>query len=716
VSKKKQPETDPEYEAYKDRQAEISRRRSERGREIGDIPPIANVRRRSRCRRSLKAFCETYNPAAFYLGWSDAHLNAIARIEEAATLGALYAFAMARGSGKSTLCRMAALWAVSYGHARYVFLIGATDPKAHDALDSIKTLVRFGETYAGDFPEIAYPVQRLGGIANRSAGQTCGGESTQIEWSGNAVVLPTVPPPENWPKSWPLRSDGKVPTSGAVVGTSGLSGEGIRGSLLTLTTGEMVRPDLVLLDDPQTAESARSRTQNVTREQLVSADVLGMAGPDRAIAAVMPCTVIAPGDFIDNVLDRSKHPLWRGERSGILQSLPTNLTAWDAYFEAYRRCALKEPPDFSESNAHYLAHRAALDEGAEATWADRLKAGEVSAVQHAMNLYCRDRRAFMAEYMNRPEPLPGLGAAEDLDAGEVAKKLNRVPRAAVPPEATRLTAFVDVGGQVLYYAVCAWAESFGGAVIDYGTCPGQSRTYFAAADARPSLADLYPRHDETARVYAGLKATVEAVAGRPYRKADGTELRVELCLVDSGWATETVYQFCRQTPFAATVMPSKGYAIGAGGNPMANWASKPGERVGTNWRLSKARLLTFDPNWWKSFVVARLATPPGGAGSLMLFGESADAHRLFADHLVSEYRVRTHGRGRDVDEWKLRPDRPDNHWFDCLTGCAVAASVLGVKWSAAGAAGEAERPAAAREKVKLSDIQKQKRAAKGATR
>jgi hypothetical protein len=39
----------------------------------------------------------------------------------------------------------------------------------------------------------------------------------------------------------------------------------------------------------------------------------------------------------------------------------------------------------------------------------------------------------------------------------------------------------------------------------------------------------------------------------------------------------------------------------------------------------------------------------------------------------------THGHGRDVQEWKLKPSRPDNHWLDCLVGCAVAASICGVK-------------------------------------
>ncbi|MCC6286201.1 MAG: hypothetical protein IT439_13020, partial [Phycisphaerales bacterium] len=43
----------------------------------------------------------------------------------------------------------------------------------------------------------------------------------------------------------------------------------------------------------------------------------------------------------------------------------------------------------------------------------------------------------------------------------------------------------------------------------------------------------------------------------------------------------------------------------------------------------------------------------------------------------SEYRVRTEGRGRTVDEWKLRVDGLDNHWLDGLVGCAVAASMHG---------------------------------------
>ena len=50
---------------------------------------------------------------------------------------------------------------------------------------------------------------------------------------------------------------------------------------------------------------------------------------------------------------------------------------------------------------------------------------------------------------------------------------------------------------------------------------------------------------------------------------------------------------------------------------------------------------------------------------------------MFADHLTAEHKVKTTGRGRDVDEWKIRAEGTDNHFFDCVVGAAVAASMVG---------------------------------------
>src|SRR5262249_47272049 len=98
------------------------------------------------------------------------------------------------------------------------------------------------------------------------------------------------------------------------------------------------------------------------------------------------------------------------------------------------------------------------------------------------------------------------------------------------------------------------------------------------------------------------------------------------------------------------------------------------------------RHVVYDTNYWKSFVHARLAVAMGDRGCLSLFGDRPELHRLFADHLTAEYRVKTQGRGRTVDEWKLRPERADNHLPDGVVGCSVAASVQGVRFSPSGAA------------------------------
>src|SRR5581483_6577574 len=96
-----------------------------------------------------------------------------------------------------------------------------------DTIAAVKMFARFLPEYAADFPEISHAARSLAGIANRASGQLCEGEPTMIEWSQDRIVMPTVPPPENWPRSWPLREDGMVPTAGRVVGASGLTGDGI---------------------------------------------------------------------------------------------------------------------------------------------------------------------------------------------------------------------------------------------------------------------------------------------------------------------------------------------------------------------------------------------------------------------------------------------------------------------------------------------------------
>mgnify|MGYP006955163266 CR=1 FL=1 len=73
-------------------------------------------------------------------------------------------------------------------------------------------------------------------------------------------------------------------------------------------------------------------------------------------------------------------------------------------------------------------------------------------------------------------------------------------------------------------------------------------------------------------------------------------------------------------------------------------------RIGHHWRIPsttgkrQVRHVLIDTNYWKSFVDARLAVPMGDRGCRSLFGAKPETHRLFAEHLTAEYRVKTEGR------------------------------------------------------------------------
>lgn len=566
----------------------------------------------------------------------------------------------------SSLSEAAAVWAMLYGHREFVCLVGATETAALEMLESIRTEIESNELLDADFPEVCYPISKLEGIVSRANGQTVHGERTRITWTANEIVLPTVK---------------DSVSSGIIVRCAGITGR-IRGMRYKRSDGRSVRPDLVIVDDPQTRDSARSLSQNRTRERILSGDILGLAGPGRKIAGIMPCTVIERGDMADVILDRDKHPEWNGERCKMLYAMPSHMELWEEYFSVMDE-SLRELGNISRATEFYRENRDRMDDGAVVAWPERHNDDEESALQNAMNLMHRDHFAFSSEYQNEP-----MSDDEDMDrmlsADEIASKTNGLDRMVVPLDCHRLTMFVDVQKTCLFYTVCAFADDFTGSVIEYGTFPEQNTRRFSLSTITRRLCDIYKSSVE-AQLYSGISALVKDKASCVYSREDGTELQIGLIAIDANWgiSTDIVYQFCRQTEFRGRVIPAHGRYVGASSKPMSEYRKKPGERVGLNWIVTSSasqraiRHIAFDTNFWKSFVHERLASPIGDRGCLTLYGSRPYEHELYAEHMTAEFRVRTQGRGRTVDEWKLRPDRSDNHWLDCTVGCAVLASSMG---------------------------------------
>lgn len=655
--------------------------RSVKGREIGgeewgaEGPSAEELELREACRLDLRLFLESYFPKAFPLAWSEDHVRVIARIQTTIIEGGTFALAMPRGSGKTSILERAAIWALLYRHKRYVAVIAAKESLGEKILKSIKKELQGNQRLRRPFREVCYPIRKLEGEPRKANGQLFAGERTQIGWKDGSLVLPTMPD-EACP--------GANPSGGAVVAL-GITG-GMRGLKDTLADGTVIRPDLVLLDDPQTRESAMSALQTENRLDIIKGDILGLVGPGEMLAAFCACTVIRDGDLADQLLNRDHYPEWQGDRTAAVYAWPTNEDLWERYVEL-RREGYRTGEGTGKANAFYEQHQAAMDAGAQMAWPAR-HPGASSAVQWAMNERLKlGERGFAAEYQNAPIRAD-TGAVKMLTAMEIAARVNAFGRGIIPSGADHVTAFIDVGDTLLHWAVAAWSSDFSGWIAAYGVYPDQGSSGASSArKAVRTLADMEPKAGPEGALRAGLLVLIEELLSREWQREDGSLLRVERLLVDSSYLPDVVHGVCREVRHAA-LMPSRGRFVGVKHVPMDEFAKRPGEKLGHRWHIPvpakgrSTRAVAFDSNYWKSFVHARYATAIGDPGALTLYGKDPRVHQVFADHQVAEVATRITANGRTVDEWQVRPGA-ENHWFDCIIGCAVGASMAGAALAAA---------------------------------
>lgn len=658
---------------------EKSAAESRAGRDIGHLPPVRDPERKAHGLSSLRFFAETYFPLVFHMKWSANQLKVLEKAQTVVETGGQFALAMERGGGKSTMFVTAAMYAVFGGWRSFPVVIGATGEDAKSRLASIRTHLSTNELLLADFPEICYPVWMLENQPRRCQGQTYQGRPTYIAWGGDEIVLPTIPG---------SRASGAILTVGGITGS-------VRGANVTTPDGRSVRPDLVLLDDPQTDESAKSPSQVESRLETINGSVLGLAGPGKKLACLAAVTVISADDVADQLLDRKKNPDWQGERMRMLVSPPKNTKLWDEY-ERIRAESLDTRGGISAATEFYRENRAAMDEGAEASWEERFNHDELSAVQHAMNLKIRNPHAFAAEYQN--EPIRVRDREEPQITAEVVlneARLSRLERRAVPTQATALVGGIDVQGSLLYYLVQAVSPDFTTWVVDYGSEPEQDEEVFTLRDAKRTFNTERAVYGATAgaegMLYAAIRRLQSTLMKRTYATADGAKMVPDRILVDANYGpmSDVVYQACADSEWSGVFTPSHGKGIGASSAPMSQWADKPGMRRGLNWQYGPGakrrdvRHVLYDTNFWKSFTAARVRAAVGDHGCLRLFGGSIHRHRMLADHLSSEYAVDTQGRARTVQEWWPRPGR-DNHLFDCKVMADVAASIQGCALQARG--------------------------------
>ena len=644
---------------------DVARRRVRRASERDvHIPDIVDPARRAGCRLHLLRFLVTYLALLFPKRFSWDHLRMIHRLQVCILRGRRYVIAAPRGSGKSTIVIGAVIWALLYGHRNFLVILCGNHINSTSRLNSIRMIIETNPLLMDDFPAPCACVRALEGAWNRANAQTVAGGRTYIKWGGaDMLVFPTI--------------EGE-PSSGACIATRSMK-TGIRGINYTGADGAMRRPDIVLFDDPIEKEQAESETIVDSREDKIKRDALQLAGPGVSIAAVMLITVIRDGDLASRFLDPARYPMWFRIRSKTMHAMPDDMDLWEEYHDLRIR-SQRRHKDTRLCDAFYKRRRKALDAGARPAWTQNFEEeeGELSATQHAMNVYFDEGPdVFLAEYQNEP-PITDAHISLVLDAYRVERALSGLDRGIAPNNTIALTLGGDVNKFGIHWTLIAAAPGRICTVVDYGVQEIDAPTGRIEPDDTRKLQAL-----ELA-ILGGLRRLRDKIAEEPFQREDGQTAALTLGLLDSRWMGHVVDTFCIEaaprffpamgcgtTPHMPTFRPPKGAQLSRDGNLYVKFEPVTDDKGRV---IGQRRRFMAHADAYKQMLHAGFFLEPAEPGCVRLFKpKHRKDHHTFAHHLIAELQIE---KAPGVFTWEKVRGRADNHYLDATYLALCALSIL----------------------------------------
>jgi len=616
---------------------------------VKHVDPDPDAKRlRTRLEKSMTQWIKRHGGPAFDQPFSNDHLKVIAKIEQAINGGGLFALAMPRGHGKSTLLKWATLYCLLTGRRRYVVIVAATSEMAQAVVEFVRQQIQESDSLHEHYPHVTTYARATDGKAIKARFQLrADGKTSGIQWSKTTLVLPEV-----------LRPDGEAyPSNGAILEGHGLTGA-IRGKWKDTKTGKVLRPDFVLLDDPQTRESAESESQCNMRERIITGDVLGLAGPRKKIAAVMPCTIVQPGDLAARFLDHNKHPEWSGETCRLVEVWPNEQDGlWQEYAHIYRD-GIAQGRGTVAAYDFYRSNRAAMDAGAVVSWEQRIRDGEISALQTAENLMIETGEQFWAEYQNEPKK-HGAGSVYVLTPEIVQSRTNNdISPGQVPDWAQVIIAATDINpSYALSTAVVAFGANQTAAVLWYGL----------HKMAVPKEATVIERRRIIYEHLASHGGDVARLACRPTS-----------WIIDGGGSPEgCVIQFAYNAPKICGLTAQCSFGRGwktYRPTAKATYKVRVGEQLHQVSERRDRQWIVYNADYWREVAQRGWTGAPGAPGSCSL---PRGSHPDFAAQVTRE---QLSGKddigGRMVWVWNTAPGPHD--YGDCMHMAYMGASISGI--------------------------------------
>ena len=221
------------------------------------------------------------------------------------------------------------------------------------------------------------------------------------------------------------------------------------------------------------------------------------------------------------------------------------------------------------------------------------------------------------------------------NADLVLERQTNLPELVVPQWAKILTGGIDVQENCLYWSI----RAFGNHITSQNIAHGQALGF----------------------------AEIERVMNLEYEREDGTKMIVNLALMDSGFDSDSVYDFCASN--SEWCLPVKG----ASNSQISNY--KISKINKTSSRAYGMNLVIVDGGKYKDMIAGRMRRK-NGEGSWMVF---KDCDREYAEQVTAEHKVNVKNGNKVTQQWVPKRSHADNHYLDTEVYALAAADILGVR-------------------------------------
>lgn len=217
----------------------------------------------------------------------------------------------------------------------------------------------------------------------------------------------------------------------------------------------------------------------------------------------------------------------------------------------------------------------------------------------------------------------------------VLERQTELPAFVVPSWAKMITGGVDVQETSLYWTIRAWGDF----LTSQNIAHGQALSF----------------------------EEIDRIMNIEYMTEDGEPVVVNLCLIDSGDQTDTVYDFC--VFHSDYALPVKG----ASHAQLSHYKLSKINREGSS--ANGMTLVLVDGDKYKDMIAGRMRKP-NGRGSWMVYN---DCDHEYATQVTNEHKVNVKSGGQVRQVWKPKYSHADNHYLDTEVYAMAAADIMGVR-------------------------------------